>query len=63
MKNCIDIDAEFNHLKEVKADDLTTYTTEFRYPDDFYMPSIAEAKKAVELALEVKRFVLGKVKI
>ena len=41
---------------------LTEYAVEFRYPDDFYIPSIEETKEAYNLALKVKDFVLERIK-
>jgi hypothetical protein len=45
-----------------EADILTEYAVEFRYPDDFYIPDIEEAKEAYSLALKVKDFILERVK-
>ncbi|MBI5327832.1 MAG: HEPN domain-containing protein [Deltaproteobacteria bacterium] len=53
---CITFDATFSALKA--GDILTEYAVEFRYPDDFYIPDIEEAKEAYNLALKVKDFVL-----
>jgi hypothetical protein len=41
---------------------LNSYAVELRYPDDFYIPDIKEAKKAYETALKVKEFVLKKIR-
>ncbi len=57
-----EIDPEFEHLYRLEADSLTIYGVEVRYPDDFYMPSIEEAQKCVELALKAREFVIGKLK-
>ena len=57
---CMAFDEAFLSLKN--ADILTEYAVEFRYPDDFYIPDIGEAKEAYSLALKVKDFVLERIK-
>lgn len=52
-------DLEFEEL--MNTTELTEYATGLRYPDDFYIPDIEEAKKARELAIQVKEFVLKKI--
>lgn len=59
---CSTVDKSFNEeLSE--ADYLTDYAVEIRYPDEWYEPTIEEAKQAYEMALRVKSFVLDKLKI
>lgn len=41
---------------------LTDYAVEVRYPDDFYIPNLDEAKDAYEVAKKVKTFVIEKLK-
>ena len=41
----------------VKAEMLSPYAVEIRYPDDYFVPSIAEAKEAFEIAIEIKAFI------
>ncbi len=53
-------DDEFEYLYEIKANKLTRYAVEVRYPDEFYIPSIEEAKEAVEIAKKVKSFIRRK---
>ena len=60
IKMCSEIDQEFNKLNREDIVALTDYAVEIRYIDDFYFPSIEEAKFAIELAEEVKNFVLKK---
>ncbi|MCX7727802.1 MAG: HEPN domain-containing protein [Chitinispirillaceae bacterium] len=60
LKLSIDIDKEFELLKELRVYDLTVYAVEVRYPDDFYIPTLEEAKEAIELAEKTKEFVLKK---
>lgn len=43
-----------------KAETLTPFAVEIRYPDDFYMPSREETEEAFSVATEVKAFVLAK---
>jgi len=52
---CSSVDASFQKLE--KADDLTDYAVEIRYPDDWYEPSLEEANKAFQLAQKVVEFV------
>ncbi len=63
IKKCIAIDKSFNYLYEIKADGITIYAVEIRCPDDFYIPSIEEAKEAIEIAEKVKEFILNKLNI
>lgn len=60
LQQCFEIDRAFIKLKNSGADKLTIYAVGTRYPDDFYMPSLKETKKAVRIAEEVKKFVLHK---
>jgi len=62
IKQCLLIDNEFNYLLEFNADSLTSYAVEIRYPDDFYFPSLEEAKEAIEICEKVKQFVINKFK-
>jgi len=59
---CKEIDNKFDELYETKAESLTVYATELRYPDDFYTPSLEEAKETIEIAEKVKSFVIQKLK-
>lgn len=62
LKLCIDLDADFNKLKEFHIQNLSIYAVEVRYPDDFYIPTIEEAKESIDLAEKTKKFVLDKLK-
>lgn len=57
LADCQSVDASFGELLEKKVDSLTPHATVLRYPDEFYMPSLEEARAAVSLADDVKRFV------
>src|SRR5574340_828206 len=57
---CSKVDSSFKD-KLSHADVLTDYAVEIRYPDEWYEPTMEEAKEAYELALEVKKFVLERI--
>ncbi len=59
---CKETDAEFETLYKLRADKLNRYGVEVRYPDDFYEPTIEEAKEAVEIAKKVKEFMEKRIK-
>ena len=54
---CSTVDSVFKE-KLLYADLLTDYAVEIRYPDEWYEPTIEEAKDAYRVACEVKQFVL-----
>ncbi len=58
---CMDVDKDFEILKNRGVSELTVYATKLRYPDFFYMPSIEEAKEAVKKAEFVREFVMRKI--
>ncbi|MGC8964364.1 MAG: HEPN domain-containing protein [Brevinematia bacterium] len=62
IRLCSKIDNEFESLYEMTKK-LTDYAVEVRYPDEFYIPTFDEAKKAFESATFVKEFVLKKLNI
>ncbi len=57
---CREVDEEFSLLYEMKADKLTRYAIEVRYPDDFYIPSRKEAEEAYQIALKAREFIRQK---
>lgn len=59
---CKEISTDFNTLYQLDADKLTDYAVEVRYGEEFYFPTVEEAKKAVEIAEKVKGFVSEKLK-
>lgn len=61
LQLCIKIDPTFKELVE-EVTYLTDYYTETRYPGEIYDFTLGECKKALQKALEIKRFVLGKMK-
>lgn len=60
LKLCIEEDKEFN---KINVDKLSFYAVELRYPDDFYIPTVEEAKGSYKIAEKVKKFVLRKLNI
>ena len=44
-------------LKLTNIEYLTDYAVDLRYPDNFYMPTLEEAKEAYLDALKVKKYV------
>ncbi|MGC8783213.1 MAG: HEPN domain-containing protein [Armatimonadota bacterium] len=60
IERCADIDADFRRLNELDIDHLTDYAVTIRYGDEFYMPSVEEARQALQIAERVREFVLAK---
>jgi len=57
---CKRISGDFETLYGLDADSLTVYAAEIRYPDDFYMPSVRETRKCIEIAEKAVIFVKEK---
>ena len=57
---CASQDRDF---RQFNVGNLTSYAVEVRYPDEFYTPTLTEAKESVKIARQVKRFVLKKLKV
>jgi HEPN domain-containing protein len=53
---CMQVDLAFAAIQR-KAETLTPFAVEIRYPDDFYMPTKEEAKEAFAIATEIKTFI------
>lgn len=62
IETCSEIDAVFKKLFETRAEKLTDYTVEIRYIEEFYFPTLQEAKEAIEICEMVKEFVTVKLK-
>ena len=60
IEQCKNILPDFETLYINETDSLTIYAVDVRYPDDFYMPTIDEVKKAIDIAHKVKKFILNK---
>ena len=54
-QKCLEIDEEFQKLN---FKNLSVYAVEVRYPDEFNIPCIEETNECVEIALQVKEFIL-----
>jgi len=50
-------------IRKLETGNLSYYAVELRYPDDFYVPTFAEAEEAIKLAEDVKKYVLKKLKV
>lgn len=57
---CKEIDKDFEILFEFGASNLTDYAVEMRYGEEFYFPTLEEAREAVEIAEKVKAFIINK---
>lgn len=57
---CKEIDKDLEILFEFGASDLTTYAVEVRYGEEFYFPTLEEAREAVDTAEKVKDFIISK---
>lgn len=57
VTSCVRYEPVFKELG--KYDFLTGYAVSLRYPDDFYMPEVDEAREALAAAKEVRAFVTG----
>ena len=60
LSKCILLDIEFNILE---LGNLNYYSVDVRYGEEFYLPSIKEAKESFEIATKVKEFVLNKLSV
>ena len=57
---CLATDIEFNRFRS-QFENLTDYAIDLRYPGGEIPPSYAEARDAVETALELKHFILDRI--
>ena len=57
LELCVKKDGKF---KGIDVGDLSFYAVEARYPDEFYEPSIDEAKECLEIAKKVREFLMKK---
>ena len=53
---CMQVDLTFAAIQK-KAETLTPFAVEIRYPDDFYMPTRKESEEAFAIATEIKAFI------
>ncbi|MGV8109630.1 HEPN domain-containing protein [Methanospirillum sp.] len=61
IRDCILIDTSFSELIDKNIDELTDFAVEIRYADEFYFPSMEEARDAIEKAEFVRSFVLSRI--
>ena len=59
VKLCTDKDPSFDWLYEV-ARKLSDYAVEIRYPDEFYIPTVDEARECFDIVRKVKDFIFKK---
>ena len=59
-KLCSEFEPDFKQFNFKK---LSFYAVELRYPDEFYIPSVQEAKEALQTASQVKEMVFKKLGI
>lgn len=62
VEMCKKVDNDFDYLFIINTQKLNDYSVEIRYPDEFYIPTIDEAREAIEIAKKVRDFVLKKLK-
>jgi len=53
---CMQVNLAFAAIQR-KAETLTPFAVEIRYPDDFYMPTRQETEEAFAIAVEIKAFI------
>jgi HEPN domain-containing protein len=53
---CMEVDKAFSLIQR-QAETLTPFAVEIRYPDDFYMPTLAEAQEAYKIAVQIRDFI------
>ena len=60
LKLCCIQDKNFENIS---VGNLTDYAVEIRYPDEFYIPSVEEARECFEIASKIKDFLFFKMGI
>ncbi len=60
IRECAEIDSEFNSLFDLDIDELTEYAVEIRYVEYFYFPTIEETQDAIIKDDKVRHFVINK---
>lgn len=60
ITKCEERDREISALKE-EADKLTDYAIEVRYPEEWFEPTLEEAKDAFEMAKKIKEFISNRI--
>ena len=62
VNECMQVDQDFASIQR-KAEMLTPYAVEIRYPDDFYMPTKQEAEESLAIATEIRDFVFARMDV
>ncbi|MEA3240258.1 MAG: HEPN domain-containing protein [Pseudomonadota bacterium] len=62
VEACMQVDPAFTLIQR-KAETLTPYAVEVRYPDDFYIPTRQEAEESLTIAIEIREFILARIDI
>jgi len=60
LKLCSTKDKDFEMLE---VGNLSDYAVEVRYPEEFYTPSLEEAKESFEIAKRIKEFIFAKMNV
>jgi len=60
LNQCRNQDQDFSGLSVGK---LSEYAVEIRYPDEVFIPSIAEVDQSIEIAEKIKQFIFKKLDI
>lgn len=66
LKDLIDIAATIDpHITQFreKAEQLTPYAVEIRYPGDFWMPDPEETQNAYHIALDIQNYITSKLDV
>jgi HEPN domain-containing protein len=58
LKLCSNHDEAFT---KINVKNISFYAVEIRYPDDFYIPTIKEAKESFKIAENIRDFILSKI--
>ena len=62
VAQCMQVDGSFASIQR-KAEMLTPYAVEIRYPDDFYMPTKQEAEESLAITTEIKDFIFARLNV
>jgi len=60
LEICIEEDNDFS---QIDVGNLSFYAVDVRYPDDFYIPTVEEARECLEIARKVKEFIFRKLNV
>lgn len=57
---CLQQDSDF---KRLNVGNLTSYAVEVRYPDEFFIPTVSEARECFKIASNARDFIFEKLEI